>query len=841
MSNCRYRIKVSCECWTTRVNDPVSCRSNPVSIIPNLRDTIQKSLQVAVILFNVLISATKVQADPPLVSYIFPAGGQRGTQVEAYVGGCNLYESPKIFWSGSGVLSPATLRPAETIWFEGPVIPQPASQEREDYPRDYVASLVLTSDAALGNHAFRVATSQGATAAWGFVVGQLPEVVEREFEGSVPPVAVTLPVTINGRIFPREDVDEWSFSAIAGETVTCQIATSVFGSPLRARVAIFDPNGRLLAEAVPSGDVTPPVRFVIPETDQYRVRVHDIGFKGLQNHVYRLTITNGPVLDAVYPLGGRRGMATRFELDGVNLADVAIVLKLPTSGTAKLFHLESPSGTFGEVQLQVDEFDEFVESDSDDQREHNSRFTVPGILNGRIHTPGEEDVWRFTAQKGQEYEFDLHAARCGSPLDAVIRLCDVTGRLIQEVDDTPGILTDARLRWTATEDGEFQIRIRDRLISRGGRRFAYRVRATSSALPEFSLKLPADFVNVERGQFADIKVLVDRSPAFNEPVELSFEGMPAGLSIASPTVISANQQEIQIKLKAENDARVTTVPVRVTGLANIGDRVVKHTAVTLATSSGPDAVPIVDTDSALWVSTAVPTPFKYVGVFETKYMPRGGVFVRSYRIERNGFNGPLQAVLADRQVRHLQGLKARTVFIEPNQNEFEFGVALPSWMEIGRTCRSTISLSGVINDPDGTTHMVSYSSMDPPNQMVALIASGHLGLQLSRPTVVVRPGEELELFVRLQRGSQIKGPVTLELMVPKSIRGICASSVTVDPGEDQGRLLLEMKNELIGIGIHPLTIRATTYDERNLPVTAETKLTLVEHVGKPDASIGESK
>ena len=275
--------------------------------------------------FAILIAlagiVTEARADPPMVGYLFPAGGQRGTRVTGRIGGCNLYASPKLFWTGEGISGPSTLDRIETVWMEGPLIPQPASQQREDYPRDYGTPLVIAPTAALGRHSFRLATSQGVTTGWGFVVGDFPEVVEVEAEGNTTAVEVALPVTINGRIFPREDVDTWKFTATAGQVVTCRVATSEFGSPLDARIVVVDAGGRMLAESLPAGEVTPPLRLTIPSTGEYQIKIHDISYSGLQNHVYRLTMTSGPVLDAVYPLGGRRGSTTRFELDGANLGE----------------------------------------------------------------------------------------------------------------------------------------------------------------------------------------------------------------------------------------------------------------------------------------------------------------------------------------------------------------------------------------------------------------------------------------------------------------------------------------------------------------------------------------
>ena len=773
------------------------------------------------------------QSEPPLVSYVFPAGGQRGTEVTARFGGCNLYQSPQIFWSGSGVNAPATLVPTARVWFEGPVIPQPSSQVREDYPRDYLASLRLAADAPLGLHPWRVATSQGVTPCWGFVVGDFPEVVEQEVEGNSPTVEVRLPVTLNGRIFPREEIDTWSFSAQVGEVITCHVATSVLGSPLDARVALLDARGNVLAETIPAGEITPALHYQIPETGTYSIQIHDVGFQGLQNHVYRLTLTSGPVLEAIYPLGGHRGAITRLELSGVNLVDTAIDSRLPVTGDEIVFRLPDSTRTFGDVRLELDELDEFLEekpAGNGAPLENRQHFTVPGILNGRIQVPGEVDVWAFTAQKGVEYDFEVRAARCGSPLDAVIAVCDASGKILQEVDDGNGLQTDARLRWTAPDPGDYQLQIRDRLQSRGGLRFAYRIRTTSSSFPvraDFSLKLAADSVNVEQGQSANIKLQIERSPGFQEPIELLWEGLPAGLTVTSSNTIKADQKEVQVTLKADPGAKVVTVPVRVTGSAKLGDQQIQRAVFMAETLSGPDAVAVKASDSALWVAIALPTPFKFVGIFESKYIPRGGSYVRKYRLERNGFEGPLEVQLADRQGRHLQGVTARPVTVEASQSEFEFTVELPPWMEVGRTCRSTLLVSGQIRDGEGGLHTISFSSNDQHNQMIALVDTGRLTVQLSKATVRVVLGGRVEVPIKIQRSPEVFGPVNVELVTSRPDSGVSAASLLLAPDQLTGTMVLQFGPSPAPISVDSVIIRAVSRDHRGLPVTAETRLTLV--------------
>src|SRR6202011_5683222 len=112
-----------------------------------------------------------------------------------------------------GVTASKELKRIPTIWFEGPLLPIPDSQRVEDYPKDMAGEVAIAKDAALGLRPWRLWTSQGATPSLKFMVGDLPEIVEQEVDGDPVPVKVTLPVTINGRIFPRGNVDVWTFDA----------------------------------------------------------------------------------------------------------------------------------------------------------------------------------------------------------------------------------------------------------------------------------------------------------------------------------------------------------------------------------------------------------------------------------------------------------------------------------------------------------------------------------------------------------------------------------------------------------------------------------------------------
>ena len=149
-----------------------------------------------------------------------------------------------------------TLTPTKRIWFEGPVIPIPDSQRQEDYSADMSGTVAIEKNADLGPRRGWLFTAQGGAGGLVFVVGNLPEVVEKEIDGEPVADPIALPVTANGRIFPRDDLDLWEFDADAGQTVTALALAKSLNSPLVPRLEILDSDDRVLAE------VHPPVRLV---------------------------------------------------------------------------------------------------------------------------------------------------------------------------------------------------------------------------------------------------------------------------------------------------------------------------------------------------------------------------------------------------------------------------------------------------------------------------------------------------------------------------------------------------------------------------------------------------
>jgi hypothetical protein len=618
-------------------------------MLPNCRNA-ERSYLHFVLSTLCLCVVSSLHANPPVASYIFPAGGRRGTTVPVRVGGLYLYRSCGFELLGPGVEASRQLRSVPTVWFEGPLLPLPASQQAEDYPRDMASEIRIAADAPLGTRCGRVWTAEGAAGGLRFVVGELPEIVEDEIDGDPIPVDVALPVTINGRIFPREDVDIWAFDARKDQRIIAEVCAAKLGSPLDSHLEVYDPHRQKIAENDDAADADSRLHFTATEDGKYRLHIRDVNQQGGSAFVYRLTIRAG---DDREPAALPRATST-----------------LP--------------------------------------------------------------------------DFELHLQTNGPP--------------------------------------------------RGG--------------------ASADAVTLPRGGQAKLHVVAQRKGGFAGPIALRITGLPAGVT-ASNTVLAAGQSAADITLITTAFAAIGTAHLSIEGSANVGGHKVTHTA----TVPGEPSL-----DSVL-LAVALRPPFKVVGAYDLRLAPRGSVFRRRYKIERNGYTGPLEVRLADRQARHLQGVTGPTIMVPRDADEFEYAVQLPPWMETGRTSRSCVLAVGVIREGE-REYTVGYSSEQQNEQIIAVVETGRLGLNTDRQSLTAAPDGQATLQVRISRGKGLTGPVRLELVRPEHMRGVSAEPVIVPADQSRAAFTLHFTSGPLGPFNMPVVLRAALLDAAG-PAVAETKLELV--------------
>jgi len=301
-----------------------------------------------------------------------------------------------------------------------------------------------------------------------------------------------------------------------------------------------------------------------------------------------------------------------------------------------------------------------------------------------------------------------------------------------------------------------------------------------------------------------------------EPIALAVEGLPRSVTV-TPLTMAANQPAVDLAFKADAPAAIDVSRLTIRGTAKTGSGEVTRTAVLPGVRGGAAL------DSVL-LAVTLTTPFKVVGEYDMRWAPRGSVHSRHYRIERGGFDGPLEVSLTDRQARHLQGVTGPTITVPPGVSEFDYPITLPPWMEMGRTCRVCVMAAGVVKDAAGNEHTVSFSSVQQNEQVVAVIEPGRLDVQAERTSVVAEAGGTVSVPVRVSRGKGLTGAVKLELLVPGHLHGVSAEPVEVPADGDKTTLTIRFAAGARGPFNVPLVIRASVPDGRGLPVVAQTKL-----------------
>ena len=107
-------------------------------------------------------------------------------------------------------------------------------------------------------------------------------------------------------------------------------------------------------------------------------------------------------------------------------------------------------------------------------------------------------------------------------------------------------------------------------------------------------------------------------------------------------------------------------------------------------------------------------------------------------------------------------------------------------MELARTSRSCVQAVGVIEEPDGSKHKVSFTSVDPAEQIIVLVDPGQLTVEIDHKTVPRPRRGKHAIRVRIVRGTGLSAPVKIELVSPPHIHGITAEPVTI-PADQTSR------------------------------------------------------
>lgn len=778
----------------------------------------------------ILFTSVTLHAVHPVASYIFPAGGQVGTELKVKVGGMYFHGFADFDMYGQGIQHSAQVKETKTVYFRGPLIYQPTSQKAEDYPIDYQGSVTIAKDAELGTRLWNCQTIQGKTALMKFVIGKHPEIVEIEIEGDTAPVEVqSLPVTINGRIHPREDVDLWSINLQEGQQASCSLHSTQLGYPLEPILEVIGPDGRRIDGETFHKGADPTLHFLANTTGKYQVKVTDARSYGGQNYVYRLTIKGAASPTYVFPLGGKKGEELSMEVGGPGVEPARQSILLNRFPGKQTFHTKEGI----QFQLDVDEHPEFLENP-------DSPLQVPSIANGRISEAGQVDEWQLQLPAKTSVQLTVLAAELGSPLDSFLEVYGPDEKLIKSNDDTTKGNPDSSLLIQASQEGIYKVRISERYSNRCGPNYTYRLKITPPKPMEtpsenFRLTIGAPYLNIQpkippeegtkpqRTRGTGLPITLEAPATYKKNFDLHFEGLPVGVT-PSATTLSPKKKTLELYFDATPEVEPQVAEVSIFASYHFDEN---NTMERVGEIIAPEGYPKTE---KLQLIIAPFVPFQHTGLYSLyNDVPAGSTMVKNYTLERFGFDGPITVKLGERQGRTLQGVTAQPMILPPGTTDFDFRIQYPAEMELGRTARIQLQLEADYIDSKGKKHIISHTSFERNNQMITIAANGQLAIRPEPQNLKLRPNSSAPIKIHVQRGKELRGrPIRLELVSPTHIReAFTFKTLLVPPHMDKVQLDLKCHQELPS-RITPIVIRATTHDDNPDRHLAEVKLEIIQ-------------
>jgi hypothetical protein len=493
--------------------------------------------------------------------------------------------------------------------------------------------VTIDPNAKPGNRELRLRTATGLTNPMIFQVGLLPEVRELEPNDRPghpePPEVrrltrdpdtldkadpIKLPVLVNGQIMPG-DVDRFRFRAGKGQRLVIQVqarslipylADAVPGW-FQATLALYNARGKEVAYVDDYRFNPDPVLFYqVPEDGDYEMEIHDALYRGREDFVYRIAVSEQPFITRMFPLGGPSGVRTVASIAGWNLPRTRLPLNTQPGGEAiRHTALNQGKQLSNTVPYAVDTLPECNEVESNDTIKSAEQINLPKIINGRIEKPGDVDVFGFQGRAGDKIAAEVYARRLHSPLDSLLRLTDASGRVLAWNDDhvivdhylyenMAGLLTnhaDSYLMAELPRDGEYFVQLSD-AEDHGGPEYGYRLRI-SPPRPDFSVRVTPSSISMRGGGITPVTVYALRKDGFNGEIELGLKDASAGVGAGAsahpeqpPSVvptggvrIPAGCDHIRMTLAAGPQSADQTVALQLEGSARIGGRTIRHPAV----------------------------------------------------------------------------------------------------------------------------------------------------------------------------------------------------------------------------------------------------------------------
>lgn len=829
----------------------------------------------------------------PVLLTVTPPGGQAGTTVEVTFTGDHLEEPEALLFSQPAIEAEPVVPPAPPAPPAKPADPKkPPPPPAKPAARPPVTRFKVTIPPGTppGIHDVRLVNKWGVSNPRAFVVGDLPELAEKEPNNNdTEAQKVPLNCTVNGGIASPTDVDYYVFPGARGQRVVVSCLSLSIDSRLQPYLELYDAKGRRLAanfryqgnrHYVNSDSL---VDATLPEAGDYYVRVASFTYtEGSPQHYYRLTVSTAPWIDAVLPPvvePGKKAALTVYgrnlpggtpdpsaAIDGRVLEKLAVTVDVPSDPAAAKrlafggylgpaasvldgfeYRLRNAAGTSNPYLLTFARAPVVVDNGANDTPETAQEVPVPCEIAGSIERLHDRDWYAFTAKKGDVYNIELISDRLEAPTDMFFVLRNpATKQNLVEADDNPDTLslkcyarTDdpAVYRFAVPADGRYELLVSDRLADAvAGPRHLYRVRIAPDQ-PDFRLvAMPIDYHRpdaccVRQGGSEAFTVFVWRQDGFNGEVRLSALGLPKGVT-CPPQTLAAGQRQTSLVLSAAADAPAWAGPITIQGTATIqGQAAVREARSASIVWPVPPQVNIPTVtrlDRGPVLAVRDKAPFRLTATIDKPALLQGDKATLTLKLERlwPDFKQPLQALL-----------------LEPIPNLIVNGNQALTLAPGKETATAPVVVNA--NVAPGTYNLVLRGQAQipfnkdvkgPKNAQLVVLPATPVAITVLPKSVAnvtlnpagptVKAGAQTEVVVKVARLFDYAGEFKVQVVLPAAAKGLSAAEVTIPAGKDEAKLVIKAAADAAPGPRPELLVRATALLDGKVPANHEVKFSV---------------
>ena len=749
----------------------------------------------------------------PEIGYVHPAGGQAGTTIDVVLGGYDWSPDMQLFAHDERIRMELTgpptpvLVPEPPYWFgakaRGPAWP---------LPREFPARITIAADVPPGIVKWQAANANGASPVGYLHIGSGTQITEDPRRTAAPQLLPSLPVTVSGQIRKIEEIDRYAWEATQSGPVTISLLAKKLGSPLHGMLQVQDSSGKVILDLADTLGRDLVATFAATQGMTYLISLHDLDFAGDRSYVYRLSLSDEPRVVAAFPAQGKRGTTQAVEFLGWGLATGSAQLESVTrevtfpadqTATSLIYRVETPAGPSEPWNLLVGDEADWVEP----PKTRNSTLPqLPITVSGSLEQPFEADVYQVSMTKDAKFRITAEARRWESPLDVELTIVGPDGKELMTQDDAP-TTTDASLLFTCPADATYQIVIADRAGSRSGRAGFYRLRIAPE-LAEFSATVPPT-LNLPIGTKGKLTIPLTRSGGFNEAVNITLTGLPAGVKPLGELVIPSGKNELSVELECAADAPAQAALCQVVATTKMGE------------------ADLTQPLGKVLIATTLKPRIKITpeGLDDVRKVARGSTFLAPLHLEwLEGYNGPVTLEMTSKQQRHRQGLSSDEFVVEPGMKRVEYPIFVPEWMETTKTSRMILNGTVQVPDPQGNVRTL-VQRMELRIGMLPVGALLRVTHAAKEPRV--QPGEVLSIPVKISRAPELREPVRLEVRSADPFAPPLESP-TVELAADQSEATLQVRLPAsAGSGEQTWVIRATAQQNGRWPVVSETEVVVM--------------